>query len=178
MDRRHGILKVHVHTQNLSLMFLDVAYVSRHGCTVMLFGIQFNVLHVLFLICRSFVQLECRLMLWTYCVGFSSMNQQECASISYAKTHLTSFKIIDGFQHPRATPKVGDVNICPSVGSFHTKFLPNKDAIDTHDVTSLMKAKGKEATNSNKKREKREPRAKLLVAKKALLKGPSTTTNQ
>jgi hypothetical protein len=77
------------------------------------------------------------------------MSQQECASISYAKTHPASFKIINGSQHLAATPKVNNVNFCPSLGNFHMKFLLNKDAINTHDVTSPMKARSKEAANSN-----------------------------
>jgi hypothetical protein len=32
------------------------------------------------------------------------MSQEECASISYAKTHLVNFKIIDGSQHPANEP--------------------------------------------------------------------------
>lgn len=89
-----------------------------------------------------------------------------------------SLKILDYFQHPGAVPKVGNVNLSPSVGSFHMKVLLNKDAVDTHDVTSPMKAKGKEVANSNKKRENGEPCAKLLNAKKVLLKGSSVITNQ
>jgi hypothetical protein len=77
------------------------------------------------------------------------MNQQECASIFYAKTHPASLKIIDGSQHLGAVPKVGNVIFCPSVGNFHMKSLPNKDAINNHDVTSPMKARNKEVANFN-----------------------------
>jgi hypothetical protein len=58
------------------------------------------------------------------------------------------------------------------------KSLPNKDVVDTHDVTSPMKARGKEVANSNQRREKGEPCAKLLDARKVLLKGSFITTNQ
>ncbi len=117
-------------------------------------------------------------MLWTYYARFSTMSRQECASKSYAKTHLASLKIIDCSQHPSVVPKVGNVNFSPSVGSFHMNCLLNKDAVGTHDVTNPMKARGKEVANSNKRKEKGEPCAKLLDAKKVLLKGSSISTNQ
>lgn len=106
------------------------------------------------------------------------MNQQKCDSISYAKTHLASLKMIDCFQHPRAISKVGNVNFRPRVGNFHMKFLPNKDVVDIHDVASPVKARGKEVANFNQRREKGEQCAKLLDARKVLLKGSSITTNQ
>jgi hypothetical protein len=92
------------------------------------------------------------------------MSPQECDSISYAKTHSASLKIIDCSQHPRAISKVGNVNFSPNEGNFHMKSLPNKVVVDTHDVTSPMKARGEEVANSNQRREKGEPCAKLLNA--------------
>jgi hypothetical protein len=73
-----------------------------------------------------------------YFARFSTIDQQECASMSFANTH-PSGKKAGQFQPLIASPTY-TLNASPSVGSIHLTTLPNKGAADSK-VNSTSNAK-------------------------------------
>ncbi len=73
-----------------------------------------------------------------YFAGFFAIDQQECASMSFANTHLLGNKV-GQFQPLIASPTC-TLDASPSVDSIHLTTLPNKGAVDS-EVNSPSKCK-------------------------------------
>jgi hypothetical protein len=78
------------------------------------------------------------------CAGYSTIDQQECLSISVTNTHMLGRQAIQ-IQHSSAS-KTCTIDVSPNVGSIHVNDLPNNGAVD-FEINSPSKLKvGQETT--------------------------------